>query len=111
MRRRYLSGVLLAALASTAAAQAPDGRRIWIGPPARIGPHTTNNGLPSQGINRYMDYSWPSLREALAQYGFCGKRIGPAAVPLTVPPRPPGWGPPPPPAPPDPAPAPRRYSQ
>lgn len=83
-------GLLLACVAAAATAQPPGPpRRLWIGPPTRVGPLTTNNGQPSMGINRYMEYSWPSLGEALARYGFCGKRIRSGAVPLTVRPQPP----------------------
>lgn len=74
-----LLAVLLAC--GTALAQPDDGgKRIWIGPPARFGPGTTRNSYPSMGINRFDPYVWPSLREALTQYGFCGKKIGPTGA-------------------------------
>lgn len=83
MTRVLTWGLLLTLLLAsrTSRAQVPDeGKHIWIGPPARFGPGTTRNSYPSMGINRFDPYVWPSLREALTQYGFCGKKIGPAGA-------------------------------
>jgi uncharacterized protein (TIGR03000 family) len=46
---------------------------------------TTDNGIPGSGSYYYRDYPWPSLRDALQQYGFCGRRFQPHADPAAAP--------------------------
>src|SRR5690242_10970284 len=43
-------------------------------PPVRDPRLTTDNGIPGSGSYYFRDYPWPSLREALQQYGFFGRR-------------------------------------
>ncbi len=53
--------------------------RIWVGPPAnpeRYYRFATDNGIPGTGRYAYSDYNWPSLRQALQQYGLFGRRYG-----------------------------------
>jgi hypothetical protein len=50
--------------------------RIWVGPPAdpeRYARFATDNGIPGSGHYAYFDYNWPSLRQALDQYGWFGR--------------------------------------
>lgn len=65
--------------AGPVAAQCSPGRgRIWIGPPANPEKYVrfaTDNGIPGSGSYAYTDYNWPSLREALNQYGLFGRRF------------------------------------
>jgi hypothetical protein len=65
-------------MAGSVAAQPPLGNgRIWIGPPAnpeRYYRFATDNGIPGTGRYAYFDYNWPSLRQALDEYGFFGRR-------------------------------------
>lgn len=44
-------------------------------PPLRDPRLTTDNGIPGTGYYYYRDYPYPSLREALQVYGFCGRRF------------------------------------
>ncbi len=44
-------------------------------PPVRDPNLTTDNGIPGTGSYYYRDYPWPSLREALQEYGFFGRRF------------------------------------
>ncbi len=53
--------------------------RIWVGPPTdpeRYYRFATDNGIPGTGRYAYTDYNWPSLRQALQQYGLFGRRFG-----------------------------------
>jgi hypothetical protein len=54
-------------------------------PPARDPKLTTDNGIPGTGSYYYRDYPWPSLREALREYGLFGRRFRARAalVPVT----------------------------
>lgn len=55
----------------------PGRGRIWVGPPAdpeRYARFATDNGIPGSGHYAYFDYNWPSLRQALDQYGWFGRR-------------------------------------
>jgi hypothetical protein len=36
----------------------------------------TDNDIPGIGRCAYSDYDWPSLRQALQQYGLFGRRYG-----------------------------------
>ncbi len=59
-------------------AQGIGGSRIWIGPPAdpeRYYRFATDNGNPGTGRYAYFDYNWPSLRQALDEYGLFGRRF------------------------------------
>lgn len=61
--------------AGGAVAQAPAPRAIvYIGPlyPKR---YASDNGIPGTGNYAYNHYRWPSLREALAEYGWFGRKI------------------------------------
>jgi hypothetical protein len=63
-----------------------------MGPPANPQPYyyATDNGIPGTGHYAYFDYNWPSLRQALDQYGWFGRRYRRnAAIANTVPPPPP----------------------
>lgn len=44
-------------------------------PPLRDPRLTTDNGIPGSGSYYYRDYPWPSLREALREYGLFGRRF------------------------------------
>ena len=44
-------------------------------PPLRDPWLTTDNGIPGTGSYYYRDYPWPSLREALQEYGLFGRRF------------------------------------
>lgn len=72
-RRTLAVGILLFGLVVP-----PLGRgQVWIGPPAnpeRYYRFATDNGIPGTGRYAYFDYNWPSLRQALDQYGLFGRR-------------------------------------
>jgi hypothetical protein len=69
----------------TVAAEWSPGRgRIWMGPPAnpeRYGRFATDNGIPGSGHYASFDYNWPSLRQALDEYGWFGSRYRGPAIP------------------------------
>lgn len=44
-------------------------------PPVRDPRLTTDNGIPGSGAYYYRDYPWPSLRQALQEYGLFGRRF------------------------------------
>ncbi len=44
-------------------------------PPLRDPNLTTDNGIPGTGSYYYRHYPWPSLREALQEYGLFGRRF------------------------------------
>lgn len=44
-------------------------------PPVRDPRLTTDNGIPGTGSYYYRDYPYPSLREAIREYGFFGRRF------------------------------------
>jgi hypothetical protein len=51
--------------------------RIWVGPPSnpeRYVRTATDNGIPGTGNYAYFHYNWPSLRQALDEYGWFGSR-------------------------------------
>jgi hypothetical protein len=69
--------VLLMAAGPGAAEWSLGKGHIWIGPPAnpeRYYRFATDNGIPGTGHYAYFDYNWPSLRQALDQYGWFGRR-------------------------------------
>ncbi|HEY7159113.1 MAG TPA: hypothetical protein VH575_34535 [Gemmataceae bacterium] len=72
--------LLILLMAGPAAAEWSLGKgRIWVGPPAdpeRYYRFATDNGIPGTGRYAYSDYNWPSLRQALQQYGLFGRRYG-----------------------------------
>ncbi len=76
--RSYLALLLLALAVERGTAEWSPGRgRIWIGPPAnpeRYERFATDNGIPGTGRYAYFDYNWPSLRQALDEYGWFGRR-------------------------------------
>lgn len=57
-------------------------------PPARDPRLTTDNGIPGTGAYYYEHYPWPSLRQALQEYGLFGRRFR-AAMRTSNPPSPP----------------------
>ncbi len=70
--------LLTSAVGPCAAEWSPGQGRIWIGPPAnpeRYSRFATDNGIPGTGHYAYFDYNWPSLRQALDQYGLFGRRV------------------------------------
>ncbi|HWG42407.1 MAG TPA: TIGR03000 domain-containing protein [Gemmataceae bacterium] len=67
--------VLLSLELSVAQAQPPLYRIGAPYPPARDPNLTTDNGIPGTGSYYYRDYPWPSLREALQEYGLFGRRF------------------------------------
>lgn len=77
---------------TTAQAQPPLYRIGAPYPPVRDPRLTTDNGIPGSGSYYYRHYPWPSLREALQQYGFFGRHYRAnkaAAVPMReLPPQP-----------------------
>src|SRR6185437_10330727 len=77
--------VLLSLELSVAQAQPPLYRIGAPYPPARDPNLTTDNGIPGTGSYYYRDYPWPSLREALREYGLFGRRFRARAalVPVT----------------------------
>ncbi len=44
-------------------------------PPLRDPRLTTDNGIPGTGYYYFRDYPYPSLREALQEYGLFGRRF------------------------------------
>ena len=79
----------LVALSSASAQGSPGSGRIWIGPPANPERYyyATDNGIPGTGRYAYFDYNWPSLRQALNEYGWFGRRYrrnAPSAAPASV---------------------------
>jgi hypothetical protein len=93
---RPLLLVLLLFVAGVAHAQPPFYRIGAPYPPVRDPRLTTDNGIPGTGYYYYRDYPYPSLREALQEYGFCGRRFkarasvieagGPRCSPSPLPP-------------------------
>jgi hypothetical protein len=79
LRRRptlLLSLMLLVLLkAGDAFAQPPLYRIGAPYPPVRPARLTTDNGIPGSGAYYYRHYPWPSLREALQEYGLFGRRF------------------------------------
>jgi len=70
--------ILLTGVGPVVGQYSPGQGRIWIGPPAdpeRYYRFATDNGIPGTGRYAYTDYNWPSLREALDQYGLFGRRF------------------------------------
>jgi hypothetical protein len=67
--------VLLMCVAGAAQAQPPFYRIGAPYPPVRDPRLTTDNGIPGTGSYYYLDYPWPSLRQALQEYGFFGRRF------------------------------------
>lgn len=61
--------------AGTAHAQPPFYRIGAPYPPVRDPRLTTDNGIPGSGSYYYRDYPWPSLRQAIQEYGFFGRRF------------------------------------
>lgn len=67
-----------------AAEWSPGRGHIRIGPPAnpeRYARFATDNGIPGTGHYAYFDYNWPSLRQALDEYGWFGRRYRGPAIP------------------------------
>ena len=67
---------LLVPLSSAKAEWSLGKGRVWVGPPANPQRYyyATDNGIPGTGHYAYYDYNWPSLRQALDQYGWFGRR-------------------------------------
>lgn len=61
--------------AAAASAQPPFYRIGAPNPPRRDPRLTTDNGIPGTGSYYYRDYPWPSLRQALQEYGIFGRRF------------------------------------
>jgi hypothetical protein len=82
-----LAGVILSAGTAAAGEQGGWLSRIYLGTPRNPNTvATTSGGIPgarglAPGYGYYPQYSsdWPTLREALAQYGWFGRRGGPCA--------------------------------
>jgi hypothetical protein len=66
--------VLLMCVAGAAQGQPPFYRIGAPYPPLRDPRLTTDNGIPGTGSYYYLDYPWPSLRQALQEYGLFGRR-------------------------------------
>lgn len=66
---------LMMCVASIASAQPPFYRIGAPYPPVRDPLLTTDNGIPGSGSYYYRDYPWPSLRQALREYGLFGRRF------------------------------------
>jgi hypothetical protein len=80
-QRRAVTGiVLLAAFALLVAAGRAGahyplaGGRIHVGPNPDPPPWSSDNGNPGNALPIYEGYHWPSLREALDQYGWFGRK-------------------------------------
>src|SRR5690348_11893483 len=67
--------VLLPLGTGAAKAQPPFYRIGASYPPVRDPRLTTDNGIPGTGSYYYRDYPWPSLRQALQEYGWFGRRF------------------------------------
>jgi hypothetical protein len=92
---RFLSLIVMVLLWGLEAAQAqPPLYRIGAPyPPVRDPRLTTDNGIPGSGAYYYRDYPWPSLREALQEYGWFGRRFrkrmaNPVPAPVPIEPQP-----------------------
>lgn len=66
---------LLVCVAGAAYAQPPFYRIGAPYPPVRDPRLTTDNGIPGSGSYYYLDYPWPSLRQAIQEYGLFGRRF------------------------------------
>jgi hypothetical protein len=66
---------LLILVAGVAHAQPPFYRIGAPYPPMRDPRLTTDNGIPGSGSYYFRDYPWPSLRQALQEYGLFGRRF------------------------------------
>lgn len=78
-RKICLSSLLLAIFliaAGAAQAQPPFYRIGARYPPVRDPRLTTDNGIPGTGSYYYRDYPYPSLRQAIQEYGFFGRQFG-----------------------------------
>jgi hypothetical protein len=76
--------VLMLTVERGSAEWSPGRGRIWIGPPAnpeRYARFATDNGIPGSGHYAYFDYNWPSLRQALDEYGWFGRRYQGPSIP------------------------------
>lgn len=66
---------LLMCVGGAAQAQPPFYRIGAPYPPVRDPRLTTDNGIPGSGSYYYLDYPWPSLRQAIQEYGLFGRRF------------------------------------
>jgi hypothetical protein len=73
--RFWLALLLLLLCVGMARTQPPLYRLGAPNPPMRDPRLTTDNGIPGTGYYYYRDYPYPSLREALQQYGLFGRRL------------------------------------
>lgn len=72
----YLLVLVVLLWGATAAQAQPPLYRVGAPYPPVSDPRlTTDNGIPGSGSYYFRDYPWPSLREALQQYGFFGRRF------------------------------------